>query len=206
MKILVTGGPTWVPIDAVRVISNQSSGAMGHTIAETFSNNGHQVTLIEGPVRRILENPEIAIIKYEFYDELASVLKRECAKNYDAIIHAAAVSDFKPEKMVKNKIPSQKRFDLRLIPTKKLIQAIKDWAPRSFLVGFKLLPKLSLKSAIEAAKRLSAESRCDLVVANTLEKGYQAFVITPQGEILCRAKSRVSVADHLLKICTGGRP
>ena len=54
MRVLITCGATWVPIDDVRVISNISSGEMGHLIAQAFRQKGAQVTIIEGPVTHTL--------------------------------------------------------------------------------------------------------------------------------------------------------
>ena len=95
MRVLITCGATWTPIDDVRVISNVSSGEMGHLIARAFRSYGAFVTIIEGPVTHTLVDKEIKIIKYRFFDELARVLSQELLKKYDVIIHAAAVSDFK---------------------------------------------------------------------------------------------------------------
>jgi len=53
-RILITCGPTWVPIDGMRVISNRSSGQLGQTIAQDLTKAGAKVTLLEGPVERPL--------------------------------------------------------------------------------------------------------------------------------------------------------
>ena len=110
---MITCGATWTPIDDVRVISNVSSGEMGHLIAQAFRQKGAQVTVIEGPVTHTLTDKKIKIIKYRFFDELASVLKKELLKKYDIIIHAAAVSDFKVKGPSKRKISSDKAFDFK---------------------------------------------------------------------------------------------
>jgi phosphopantothenoylcysteine synthetase/decarboxylase len=69
MKVLITCGATWAPIDDVRVISNISSGEMGHLIAEAFSLKNAKVTVIEGPVTHVLQNKKVKIIKYRYFDE-----------------------------------------------------------------------------------------------------------------------------------------
>src|ERR1700681_1633108 len=94
-RVLVTCGATWVPIDDVRVISNISSGEMGHLIAQAFRQKGALVTIIEGPVTHTLVDKKIKTIKYRFFDELPRVLKQELLKKCDIVVHAAAVSDFK---------------------------------------------------------------------------------------------------------------
>ena len=75
MRVLITCGATWTPIDDVRVISNISSGEMGHLIAQAFRQNKAEVTVIEGPVTHTLTDKKIKIIKYRFFDELAAYFK-----------------------------------------------------------------------------------------------------------------------------------
>ena len=83
MRVLITCGPTWVAIDEVRVISNQSSGEMGHLIAQELLARGAQVTLLEGSVTHSWSNPSVKVIKYRFFDELEKSLKLELKKKYD---------------------------------------------------------------------------------------------------------------------------
>jgi len=138
ISVLITCGATWTPIDDVRVISNISSGEMGHLIAQAFERKGASVTILEGPVTHVMENSKIKIIKYRFFDELEKELKKELKKKYEIIIHAAAVSDFKVKQASKIKLSSEKSLTIKLEPTTKLIQEIKRISPTSFLVGFKL--------------------------------------------------------------------
>ena len=95
LKVLITCGATWSAIDEVRVISNVSSGQMGHLIAQAFCQQHAQVTLIEGPVTHPWAERKVKVLKYRFFDELSALLRQELVKKYDIIIHAAAVSDFK---------------------------------------------------------------------------------------------------------------
>src|SRR5208283_4531225 len=125
VKVLITCGATWTPIDDVRVISNISTGEMGHFIAQAFRRAGAGVTVIEGPVTHTLLARGIKIIKYRFFDQLAKLLKTELRKKYDIIIHAAAVSDFKLQGPYKGKVTSDRALTLRLVATPKLIKTIK---------------------------------------------------------------------------------
>ena len=196
LKILVTCGPTYVPIDDVRVISNRSSGEMGHLIAQEFIGQGAKVTLIEGAVTHAWSSQQVKIIKYQFFDELAKILNAELKKAYDAVIHAAAVSDFKVTKIVKGKIDSTKSFSLKLTPTVKLIDNIKKIAPKTFLVGFKLKSDHLFKEA----QGLFHKAHCDLVVANSLKNGYRGFIVDQQGQILAKASSKKNLAKSLVKL------
>ena len=200
MKILITCGPTWVKIDEVRVISNQSTGEMGHLLAKAFYTAGCKVTLIEGPVTNPLKVKGIRTLKYRFFDDLEKVLLSECSKQYDVILHAAAVSDFKPQRPFSQKIDSRQSLNIKLVKTKKLINEIKQIAPHSFLVGFKLEPDLDHKNMFYYAKNLFMDSGCDLVVANSVSDGYQGYIIDADNNVLAQAKDKAILVDHLVRI------
>ena len=208
MRVLITCGATWTPIDDVRVISNVSSGEMGHLIAQAFRSYGAFVTMIEGPVTHTLVDKKtrgersrtIKIIKYRFFDELARVLSQELLKKYDMIIHAAAVSDFKVIRPLKGKISSNKAVTLKLAPTVKLIKDIKRLSPKSFLVGFKLESNLNPKNILKTVKSLFIQAGCDLVVANTLSRGYRGFIVDADGKILSKTANKRILAQNLVKL------
>jgi len=200
LKVLITCGATWVAIDDVRVISNISSGEMGHVIAQAFSAKKADVTILEGPVTHALTDKKIKIIKYFFFDELAATLKKELVKNYDIVIHAAAISDFKVKGASKSKISSQKTLSLDLIATPKIINDIKRLSPKSFLVGFKLETKFNLNEIFKEVRSLFTDSCCDLVVANTLKGGYKGYIIDADGKIMAQVSSKEQVAQHLVKL------
>ncbi|MDE1920540.1 MAG: phosphopantothenoylcysteine decarboxylase [Candidatus Omnitrophica bacterium] len=207
LRVLVTCGATWAPIDQVRVISNVSSGEMGHLIACAFRQKGADVTIIEGPVTHTLScsrqggNP-FKIIKYRFFDELARILNEELARKYDIVVHAAAVSDFRVRRVSKNKIASGKKLRLDLQAAPKLIKAVKRLSPESFLVGFKLETSLNLKNIYRLAGPLFMGSGCDLVVANTLKGGYKGYVLDADGRVLSKAAGKAEMAKDLVGILT----
>ena len=200
MRVLITCGATWVAIDDVRVISNVSSGQMGHLIADAMRQKGARVTLIEGPVTHQWVNKKIKVIKYNYFDELSRLLKQELVKNYDIVIHAAAVSDFKVKAVAKKKIASTKDLSLDLVSTPKLIKDIKRLSPESFLVGFKLESKLNSKNIFSSVRSLFSASSCDLVVANTISKGYQGFIVNADGDILAKAFDKKALVRNLVKV------
>jgi len=202
LRVLVTCGATWTPIDDVRVISNISSGEMGHLIAEAFSLRKAQVTVIEGPVTHVMSDKSINVIKYRFFDELAAILKKELVKKYDIIIHAAAVSDFKLVKASKDKLSSDKTRTLNLTPTPKLIKDIKRLSPESFLVGFKLESRLGAKNIFKSVKTLFTQAGCDLVVANTLKNCYKGYIVNADGDILGKVTDKKRLALNLVKLTT----
>ncbi|MDE2027442.1 MAG: phosphopantothenoylcysteine decarboxylase [Candidatus Omnitrophica bacterium] len=202
MKVLITCGATWTRIDEVRVISNISSGQMGHLIAEGFRRKGARVTLIEGPVTHAWTGPRIKVLKYCFFEELAVLLNKELANKYDIVVHAAAVSDFKVKEPLNGKLSSGKALKLNLTATPKLIDKIKAQSPESFLVGFKLETALNPQTIFKTVKSLFTRSGCDLAVANSLKGGYKGFIMDADGKILERAASKQSLAKALVNILT----
>jgi phosphopantothenoylcysteine decarboxylase/phosphopantothenate--cysteine ligase len=200
-KVLITCGPTWVRIDDVRVISNRSTGELGHLLALEIARAGGRVTLIEGPVRERLRSRSIRVIQFEFFEELEAAIQREGIKKYDIIIHAAAVSDYRLKQPYPAKISSsQSRLKLELVSTPKLIDDFKKLNPAGFLVGFKLEPRLAKIKLPLTARDLHRQAGCDLVIVNTsTSDGYQGYILNPAGKILGQGKSRGMMAKKLTK-------
>ena len=207
-RVLITSGPTWVSVDPMRVISNRATGELGQKMALALSHAGAKVTLLEGPVTQSLKANKVQVKKFCFYDELAALLKTELQKNYDVVIHNAAVSDYKLKAPFRTKLNSDhKALTLTLVPTEKLIKKIKKFAPNILLVGFKLKNFQNEKQVITEAKKLISGSGCDLVVANTLNGGYKAYLLDRNTKFLNRSGSRAELTKKLISalkenICT----
>lgn len=196
-RILITSGPTSVAIDEMRVLTNRSTGEMGRLIANACLKKGGRVTLLEGSATTTiaLQNG-ITRHKFFLFEELDRLLEKELKKNPDIVIHAAAVSDFRPKNIFKGKIPSHDKINIELVPVKKLIGRVRQLAPRSLLVGFKF--ESSLQLAIETSRSLFLESGCDLVVANAQKtKTYSARILCCDGRSRIILKTKAQVAQHL---------
>ncbi len=203
-KILITSGPTWVPIDDVRVISNISTGELGQTLARKSQGLGADVTMLEGPVEKRLALEGVTIKPFKYYSELMTLLRDELSRNdvrYDAIFHAAAVSDYTIQNPSTTKMKSDEpTIQLDLIPLPKLIRSIRKLAPKSLIIGFKLESDMNEELAVSSTTKLFSDAYCDLVLANTLkEQNYLGYVVENQ-TILASAESRAAVADALLDV------
>ena len=197
-RVLITCGPTWVPIDEMRVISNRSTGELGQQLAFALAKKGAVLTLLEGPVRQPLVKPPFEVCKYEFFVELDQLLKRSLQKHYDVVIQAAAVSDYQLATVYKGKLSSGRpALTLKLKPLPKLIATIKKRCPTTFLVGFKLAATTSKARLQEAAAGLFIDAACDLVVANTLKGGYRAYLLT-KDDVIGQAGSRPELINQLI--------
>jgi len=190
-KVLVTAGPTWVPIDKVRVITNIFGGALGSIIADESRKSGAKVTLLFGPGKASLpkESKNLKILKYKYYDELSKLVSRELKNgNYDVIIHSAAVADYAPVLSEKGKIKSGKKsLTIKLTSTKKIVDSIKKIKPDIFLVKFKLEVGLSKDKLINVAFQSMKKSNADLIVANEYSdviKAHRAFIIDKDKKVI----------------------
>ena len=201
-KILVTAGPVWVPIDRIRVISNIFRGSLGLLVAKEAVKKGAKATLLLGPgnlplVKRMPKG--LKIIHFRFFNELFDLMKREISsREYDAVVHSAAVSDYLPANFYPGKIRSGKREILiRLKPTIKIINQVKKWDPDVFLVKFKLEVGKNKKELLKRGKEALEESTADLLVANDLKdirgNRHRAFILDKEGSVIvCRTKQDIA--------------
>jgi len=207
-KILVTAGPVWVPIDKIRVITNIFRGSLGLLIAKEAAKKGAKATLLLGPgnLPLLKRNPKnLKIIRFRFFSELFELMKKEISsRKYDVAIHSAAVPDYLPATFYPGKIRSGKREILiRLKPTIKIIDQVKKWDPKIFLVKFKLEVGKNKKEVLKKGKEALKRSRADIVVANDLEdihgNRHKAFILDRKGNfIVCQTKK--DIARSILKL------
>ncbi len=92
VRVLVTSGPTYEPIDPVRYIANRSSGKQGHAIAAAAAAAGAEVTLVSGPVN-LPDPPGVTVAHVESARDMLEAVER--ALPADVAIFAAAVADWR---------------------------------------------------------------------------------------------------------------
>lgn len=206
-KLLITSGPTRAPLDAIRYITNKSTGRLGALIAEEALRRGAHVTFVHGrpsqvPVVRGRAHDHLTFSSVETVDDLIEVFRREIPKGYDAVIHPMAVLDFAPTEVRPAKTGSEvKEWVIRLVPTPKAIKLVKELAPQTFLVGFKLEVGKALPELRAIALEFLRKNSCDLVIANDLreiESGQQiGHFITPDGKVVHVAEGKEAIARSL---------
>ena len=165
-KILITGGPTYEPIDAVRFIGNFSSGKMGIELAKTASSLGADVVLITGPTSLSISNKSIKVVNVMTADEMFKKTK-EFFVSSDISVLSAAVSDFKPKKTVFNKIKKDNNQSLLidLVPNVDILNHLGTLKrDDQLLVGFALETDNEIKNAIKKIK----SKNLDAIVLNSL--------------------------------------
>lgn len=206
-RVLVTSGPTRTPLDAVRYISNKATGRLGALIAEEVIRRGAQVTFVYGrgsqtPVLRGPRVNNLQLVPIETVDDLLTVFKQELPRRYDALLHPMAVLDFQPDEVRPFKTGSNvEEWIVRLVPTPKIIKLVKEVAPDTFLVGFKLEIGKGLDELRQIAYDFLKRNRCDLVIANDLKEieggQHTGYFIIPDGTVAQVVVGKEAIARAL---------
>ncbi len=162
--LLITAGPTYEAIDPVRFIGNHSSGKMGFSIAEEAAKRGAKVILISGPSSQKTADPNIEIHRItsarEMFDE---VFKHY--QNADIAIASAAVADYAPKEVAKEKIKkSDDSLTIELVKNPDILKTMGERKSKQFLVGF----ALETQNEEENAKGKLEKKNLDMIVLNSL--------------------------------------
>ncbi len=167
-RVLITCGGTEEAIDAVRVITNHSSGKMGIAICKECKKRGAQVTLVAGKVSvKIPELDKVVGVSttMQMYDAVL-----ENSKVADYVIMAAAPSDYRPKQVASNKIKSE-NLVLELVKNPDIAAAVGKNKMDTKLVIF----SAETENLIENAKGKLAKKNADMVVANDVTKEGAGF-------------------------------
>lgn len=169
-KIIVTAGPTIAPIDYVRYVTNHSSGKMGYNIANEAKKRGAEVVLISGPVEPFNING-IKKINIKTNEELKNEIEKEF-KDSDALIMAAAPTDYKTKKISEIKIKkSGKDLHLDLVENIDILKYIASTKDRQIVIGF----AAETDDLIENAQKKLNKKNVDYIIANDLKKSGAGF-------------------------------
>jgi phosphopantothenoylcysteine decarboxylase / phosphopantothenate---cysteine ligase len=161
-KILITSGPTRQFLDPVRYLTNASSGRMGAALAQSALSQGHDVTLVSGPVA--VEYPPAAkLVSVVTTDEMLAAV-RELFPSHDGLIGAAAPCDYMPMYVSPTKLAKDgQTLKLELIETVDIVASIAmTKAEHQWVVGFALETEDQRFRAIVKMQRKC----CDLMVSN----------------------------------------
>jgi len=164
LRLLVTAGGTREPIDSVRFIGNRSSGRMGLAVAREALRLGAGVTVVAANVDRV--EPGTGHYAVESVEDLRKAVL-DLAADADALVMAAAVSDFTPASPVGEKIRrSSGTTGLQLAPTADILGSVRERYPDLFVVGFAATHGDPVADAREKLESKGA----DLVVGNDISK------------------------------------
>ena len=172
MKVLITAGPTYEPIDPIRFIGNHSSGKMGIAIAEEFAKLGNEVTLVKGVTNLNPVNHIITQIKVRTAAEMFAACMQYFS-TADVIVFAAAVADYTPKFPSVTKIKKKENeFTIELIKTKDIAAELsKQKKDNQVTVGF----ALETDNEEENAKIKLKQKNFDFIVLNSMRDGGAGF-------------------------------
>ncbi|MBR3797586.1 MAG: bifunctional phosphopantothenoylcysteine decarboxylase/phosphopantothenate--cysteine ligase CoaBC [Bacteroidales bacterium] len=167
-KVMVTAGPTYEKIDAVRFIGNYSSGKMGYAIAEECASRGAEVVLVSGPTSLNVHNSNIKLVRVNSAREMYEACNQEFPQCNAAVL-SAAVADFTPQNVSDTKIKRKdNNLEITLKPTDDIAASLGKQKGDRVLVGFALEKENELENAIGKLER----KNFDFIVLNSMnDKG-----------------------------------
>ena len=205
LHFIITAGGTREYIDPVRFITNASSGKMGLALAEAAQKAGHKVTLITTIQAQSVIPAKAGIQKIIFVETADEMFKavKKCFRQCDCLIMAAAVSDYTPAKVSKNKLKkTNKNLTIRLKPTVDILKwAGNNKKKNQIIVGFALEDR-NLKT--NAEKKLK-QKNLDMIIANAPsaigEKKSTAYIKRiNKGWILLKNSNKTDIAKKIIKL------
>jgi phosphopantothenoylcysteine decarboxylase / phosphopantothenate---cysteine ligase len=202
LNVLITAGPTRERLDPVRYLTNRSSGKMGFAVAVAAREAGAHVTLVTGPVQ--LPTPAgVTRISVESAREMYAAVHRHIDKA-DVFIAAAAVADFQPVTVAKQKIKKQGGMvKLDLEPAPDIVKSVADMSKRPLVVGF----AAETNDVEENARLKLKRKKLDMIAANQVGEDL-AFdcednaltVLWPGGKSEVARAPKLEVARELIAL------
>ncbi len=186
LRLLVSAGPTREYLDPVRFISNPSSGRMGYAVAEAARDRGAEVVLVSGPTS--LKAPwGMEVVRVESALEMRqAILERyPWAK---AVVMAAAVADYRPAEVLKDKEPkAEAEKTVRLVPNPDILKELGERKEGRVLVGF----AMETASGLERAKEKLRRKNLDLIALNWVNREGVGFGSSENEVVLIARDGRV---------------
>jgi phosphopantothenate---cysteine ligase (CTP) len=195
MRVVITCGPSYEPIDEVRRITNFSTGALGILLANVISAAGHEVICLKGVAATCCEAIRNAkVIPFttnaDLRERLSNLADRETV---GSVFHAAALCDFRVkhvsdtrgERASAAKIPSRLgEISLVLEPAPKLIAELRPLFPKSWIVGWKYELEGTKEEALAKAREQMRECATDACVLNGSAYGAGFGVLEARGGMI----------------------
>jgi phosphopantothenoylcysteine decarboxylase/phosphopantothenate--cysteine ligase len=216
-SILITAGATREQLDSVRFISNLSTGTTASSMADYLSQEGFNITYLHG-LNSSLPKNLCQLEQFTDFKNLKSKIRSLLKKrNFDLVIHSAAVSDFTVDTILKNnrvikkqkdlKIKSGSNLNIKLKPTEKIVDDIKTFSKNKklTLISFKFMVQTDLSKAKIKVKELFQHSNSDYVVLNFFQDRIKTskqtnFYIFNDKMIYSKVENSIQLADNVKKI------
>ena len=203
-RVVVTAGPTVEPIDAVRFISNPSTGKMGFAIAESAVERGAEVTLVTGPVS-LADVPGAKMVRVDTACEMKTAVD-EAFSSANIAIFSAAVSDFRPrtvsDRKLKKGADDEALAHIELVENPDILASC-GAAKREgqVVVGF----AAETNDVIGNARSKLSRKKADFIVANDVSSGRgfgtdsdEVAFVSASGEEHLPEMGKRELADRIL--------
>jgi phosphopantothenoylcysteine decarboxylase/phosphopantothenate--cysteine ligase len=202
LRVLVTAGPTVEDIDPIRFLSNRSSGKMGYAVAQTAAARGAEVVLVSGPTTLPAPSGVRIIPVRSAADMKKAVL--ENFPNADLVVKAAAVSDYRPLEVAREKIKKGARgMAVQLVANDDILEQLGRAKTTQVLVGF----AAETQDLAAHAREKMARKNLDLVVANDVSSGVfgaesaTVHIIDATGAtVTLQNQSKLAIAGRILEM------
>jgi phosphopantothenoylcysteine decarboxylase/phosphopantothenate--cysteine ligase len=170
LQLVITAGPTQEAIDPVRYITNRSSGKMGYALAQAAVNLGARVTLVSGPVN-ISPITGINLIKVTSAEQMQDAVMQNIS-DCDIFIACAAVADYRPSQVVKQKIKkSAAELNLSFIRNPDILAGVAALEKHPFTVGF----AAETEKISQYAQDKMSRKNLDMIAANDVSQAGIGF-------------------------------
>ncbi|UCH77758.1 MAG: bifunctional phosphopantothenoylcysteine decarboxylase/phosphopantothenate--cysteine ligase CoaBC [Candidatus Coatesbacteria bacterium] len=163
--VVVTAGPTAEPFDAVRALTNRSSGLMGYEVARRAARRGAKVRLVTGTTSDPIPlGTNVHIDRVKTAEDMLTAT-REAFEGAEALIMTAAVSDYRFDEVVKGKSKKSKgKPSTALIPTVDIVSEIAEYKGDRIVIGF----AAETDNLVDNAKDKLLKKKLDMIVANVV--------------------------------------
>ena len=201
--IIISAGGTQEPIDAVRVITNRSSGKQGYALASAAVSRGARVTLITAPTS-LPDPPGAKVVHINTAREMLKGVTAAIKDAGDALIMAAAVADWESDKQSKvklKKIAGENTMSLSLKQTPDILKAVST--EKIIKIGFAAETENLINNATEKLN----EKDLDMIIANDESSTDSGFSVDNNRVVILDKKgtqtelpllTKLEVADHIM--------
>ena len=201
-KVVITAGPTREAIDPVRYITNRSSGKMGYAMASAAAAQGADVILVSGPVE-LADPVGVEVVRVESAEEMFDAT-HAAVVDADMFIAAAAVADYRPAKIVEQKIKkSDASISLELVRCPDILASVAALDAAPFTVGF----AAETENVREYARAKMQKKGLDMIIANRVghDRGFDrddnaVTVLWDGGEQSFPTSLKVELARNLIEL------
>jgi phosphopantothenate---cysteine ligase (CTP) len=202
LRIVVTCGPSYEPIDEVRRITNFSTGKLGTLLSQRLAAEGHQVECLRGDMATwpAAASP-VKVIPFSTNDHLLSRMEALADREtVNAVLHAAALADFTVRRdSTQRKLCSRSgELTLTLVPATKLIGRLRALFPKAKIVGWKYELDGDRQSVIARGRSQMTINQTNACILNGAAYGRGFGALLPDGTCT-PLKGSEALADWVLK-------